>query len=239
MAVSVSGLNRFMGGTETRITSRGSPARDCTLITWTDQHNYYSLPLPGAPLLYQKRLKKERKARRRLQDQLELEMKRRAQLEEALKASGAPPEALRILSDFLTPESTGSTTDQPAQTQSGGGGSSQTTGGSASGGGTATGGSTNSGANTGGGSGTGGGNGGGSAGGGSRVSQGSDSSDSPASYASQRPPGATPTSAPEDNKQQWNYSGLDLINSGAAFWQNYSESRAGYYKNSVLFSSAT
>jgi hypothetical protein len=48
-------------------------------------------------VLYQKRLKKERKARRRLQDQLELEMKRRQQLEEALKNSGAPPEALRIL----------------------------------------------------------------------------------------------------------------------------------------------
>ncbi|XP_065158653.1 dachshund homolog 2 isoform X2 [Atheta coriaria] len=61
----------------------------------------------------------------------------------------------------------------------------------------------------------------------------------------------------------WGYSGIDLINSGAAFWQNYSESlaqelelerksrqqqvdrdvksplqeRSGYYKNSVLFTS--
>ncbi|CAH1403264.1 unnamed protein product [Nezara viridula] len=49
----------------------------------------------SASPLYQKRLRKERKARRRLQDQLELEMKRRSQLEEALKAAGAPPEALR------------------------------------------------------------------------------------------------------------------------------------------------
>lgn len=48
-------------------------------------------------VLYQKRLKKERKARRRLQDQLELEMKRRSQLEEALKNSGAPPDVLRVL----------------------------------------------------------------------------------------------------------------------------------------------
>lgn len=53
--------------------------------------------LISVAVLYQKRLKKERKARRRLQDQLELEMKRRQQLEEALKNSGAPPEALRIL----------------------------------------------------------------------------------------------------------------------------------------------
>jgi hypothetical protein len=49
------------------------------------------------PVIYQKRLKKERKARRRLQDQLELEMKRRSQLEEALKASGASADALRML----------------------------------------------------------------------------------------------------------------------------------------------
>jgi len=48
-------------------------------------------------VIYQKRLKKERKARRRLQDQLELEMKRRSQLEEALKASGASADALRML----------------------------------------------------------------------------------------------------------------------------------------------
>lgn len=47
-------------------------------------------------VLMQKRLRKERRARRRLQEQLELEMKKRAQLEEALKASGAT-EALRIL----------------------------------------------------------------------------------------------------------------------------------------------
>ncbi|XP_033203818.1 dachshund homolog 2 isoform X4 [Bombus vosnesenskii] len=44
-------------------------------------------------------------------------------------------------------------------------------------------------------------------------------------------------STPE--KPAWGY-GLDLIGSQAsAFWQNYQESRTGYYKNSVLFTSAT
>ncbi|XP_043499537.1 dachshund homolog 2 isoform X8 [Polistes fuscatus] len=44
-------------------------------------------------------------------------------------------------------------------------------------------------------------------------------------------------STPE--KPTWGY-GLDLIGSQAsAFWQNYQESRTGYYKNSVLFTSAT
>lgn len=47
--------------------------------------------------MMQKRLRKERRARRRLQEQLEMEMKRRVQLEEALKASGASVQALRIL----------------------------------------------------------------------------------------------------------------------------------------------
>ncbi|XP_063914291.1 dachshund homolog 2 isoform X3 [Zophobas morio] len=67
---------------------------------------------------------------------------------------------------------------------------------------------------------------------------------------------------PPENKP-WGYSGIDLMNTGAAFWQNYSESlaqelelerksrqqqverdvksplqdRSGYYKNSVLFTS--
>lgn len=49
-------------------------------------------------VMMQKRLRKERRARRRLQDQLEMEMKRRAQLEDALKSSGAPVDTLRILS---------------------------------------------------------------------------------------------------------------------------------------------
>ncbi|XP_023702947.1 dachshund homolog 2 isoform X2 [Cryptotermes secundus] len=101
-----------------------------------------------------------------------------------------------------------------------------------------------------------------------RVSSGGDQSES--SYPRQQP-----THVPEPpSEKQWNYSGLDLMGSGAAFWQNYSESlaqelelerksrqqqqqqqqqqqaerdvksplqesRAGYYKNSVLFTSAT
>jgi hypothetical protein len=51
-------------------------------------------------VLYQKRLKKERKARRRLQDQLELEMKRRSQYEDALKNSAAG-DALRLINGKL------------------------------------------------------------------------------------------------------------------------------------------
>lgn len=48
-------------------------------------------------VLCQKRLKKVRRASRRLQEQLELEMKRRSQLEEVLRTTGASSEALRIL----------------------------------------------------------------------------------------------------------------------------------------------
>lgn len=49
-------------------------------------------------VLYQKRFKKERKLRVRIQQKLDAESKRRNQIEDALKASGAPSEALRILS---------------------------------------------------------------------------------------------------------------------------------------------
>ncbi|XP_050535128.1 dachshund homolog 2 isoform X1 [Daktulosphaira vitifoliae] len=50
-------------------------------------------------VIYQKRLRRERKARKRVQDQLEQELKRRAQLEEMIKAAGAPADALRILTE--------------------------------------------------------------------------------------------------------------------------------------------
>lgn len=50
------------------------------------------------PVLYQKRFKKERKARIRIQQKLDTEIKRRNQIEDTLKASGAPAEALRLLS---------------------------------------------------------------------------------------------------------------------------------------------
>lgn len=52
-------------------------------------------------VLYQKRFKKERKVRVRLQQQLESELKRRSQIEDALKASGAPAETLRLISGEL------------------------------------------------------------------------------------------------------------------------------------------
>lgn len=49
-------------------------------------------------VLYQKRFKKERKIRIRIQQKLESETKRRNQIEDALRTSGAPAEALRLLS---------------------------------------------------------------------------------------------------------------------------------------------
>lgn len=48
-------------------------------------------------VVYQKRLKKERRVRKRLQEQLDLEIKRRTQLEEALKATGASSEQVRAI----------------------------------------------------------------------------------------------------------------------------------------------
>lgn len=48
-------------------------------------------------VVYQKRLKKERRVRKQVQDQLDLEIKRRAQLEDALKATGATPEQVRAI----------------------------------------------------------------------------------------------------------------------------------------------
>lgn len=50
-----------------------------------------------AAVLYQKRFKKERRSRRRLQETLDLEIKRRKKLEEALKATGASPEQVRAI----------------------------------------------------------------------------------------------------------------------------------------------
>lgn len=47
------------------------------------------------PVLYQKRLKKEKRTRRRVQEQLEAEVKKRAQYEEALRSNSA--ETLRLL----------------------------------------------------------------------------------------------------------------------------------------------
>lgn len=50
-----------------------------------------------AAVLYQRRFKKERRARFRMQQQLDTEQKRRNQMEEVLKASGAPAETLRLM----------------------------------------------------------------------------------------------------------------------------------------------
>lgn len=54
------------------------------------------------PVMYQKRLKKERKQRQMIQEQLEMELKRRQKIEEALKQSGAPSEILRIVTGKQT-----------------------------------------------------------------------------------------------------------------------------------------
>ncbi|XP_059046283.1 dachshund homolog 1 isoform X5 [Achroia grisella] len=162
-------------------------------------------------VMYQKRLKKERKQRQHVQEQLEMELKRRQKIEEALKQSGAPSELLRIVTETLT---TPSSQETPRSERENGSESKPP------------------------------------------------SAEPPASSPPfQRDPPRTP------DKPQWNYPPppVDIMSGGAAFWQNYSESlaqelemerksrqqamerdvksplseRAGYYKNSVLFSSAT
>ncbi|EGI57815.1 hypothetical protein G5I_14001 [Acromyrmex echinatior] len=63
------------------------------------------VPTPRATVLpVRKRLKKERRARKRLQEQLDLEIKRRTQLEEALKATGASSEQVRAITENVTAE---------------------------------------------------------------------------------------------------------------------------------------
>ncbi|KAJ3631430.1 hypothetical protein MTP99_012559 [Tenebrio molitor] len=179
--------------------------------------SYYSL--------VQKRLRRERRARRRLQDQLEAEVKRRIQMEEALKAAGAG-EQLRIINESLAQNelkmnnqkvTTSSNPNQNIPTDR------------------------------------------------ERVververmeRERVDSPPPPYGQQTVREPPPPPENKP------WGYSGIDLMNTGAAFWQNYSESlaqelelerksrqqqverdvksplqdRSGYYKNSVLFTS--
>ncbi|KAL4691155.1 hypothetical protein H8959_014116 [Pygathrix nigripes] len=53
--------------------------------------------------IVQKRLKKEKKAKRKLQEALEFETKRREQAEQTLKQA-ASTDSLRVLNDSLTPE---------------------------------------------------------------------------------------------------------------------------------------
>ncbi|XP_026315491.1 dachshund homolog 2 isoform X2 [Hyposmocoma kahamanoa] len=161
-------------------------------------------------VMYQKRLKKERKQRQQVQEQLEVELKRRQKIEEALKQSGAPNEILRIVTENLNPSSQ----ETPRSERENG-----------------------------------------------NESKPPSTEPPAASPPFQRDPPRTP------EKPQWNYPPppVDIMSGGAAFWQNYSESlaqelemerksrqqamerdvksplsdRAGYYKNSVLFSSAT
>lgn len=52
-------------------------------------------------MLYQKRFKKERRARVRIQHQLDVEQKRRNQMEDALKAAGAPADTMRPIAGKL------------------------------------------------------------------------------------------------------------------------------------------
>lgn len=58
---------------------------------WKTKHLYFFFP----SVIYQKRLKKEKRTRRRVQEQLEAEVKKRAQYEEALRNNSA--ETLRLL----------------------------------------------------------------------------------------------------------------------------------------------
>lgn len=60
-------------------------------------HNYTWKFLLLIAVLYQKRYKRERRLRTRLQQQVDVELKKRNQIEEILKSSGAPAEAIRIL----------------------------------------------------------------------------------------------------------------------------------------------
>ncbi|XP_015115661.1 dachshund homolog 2 isoform X1 [Diachasma alloeum] len=187
-------------------------------------------------VLYQKRLKKERRARRRLQEQLDLETKRRTQLEEALKATGASSEQVRAIAENVAAEartksepvddipahSQSQTSQQSSQQQSS-----------------------------------------------QQSHQPPQSQQQAQQYReSQVPRPPQQPTTPDSIKPGWGY-GLDLIGGQAsAFWQNYQESlaqeleqerksrqhqaaerdqvksplqesRTGYYKNSVLFTSAT
>lgn len=54
--------------------------------------------------------------------------------------------------------------------------------------------------------------------------RGEQQGDSPSAAFSSAPsaPPRPPPHVESSNEKQWNYSGLDLMGSGAAFWQNYS-----------------
>lgn len=58
---------------------------------------FFFLKMIFLSVLYQKRFKRERKMRSKMQEQMESELRKRSQIEEILKSSGAPEAALRIL----------------------------------------------------------------------------------------------------------------------------------------------
>ncbi|CAG9762858.1 unnamed protein product [Ceutorhynchus assimilis] len=177
-------------------------------------------------ITFQKRLRREKRTRKRLQDQLDLEVNRRAQLEEALRNAGAA-EQLDTINEKLAQQTP---IKPPTPNQ---------------------------------------------------LLQLHQQQASPPALAVERLPDrikqeteepqqyVTPREAPLQHQENskaptWGYSGLDLMSSGAAFWQNYSETlaqelemerksrlqqaerdvksplqdRTGYFKNSVMFTSS-
>lgn len=66
-----------------------------TLHSWQSNHKITEQIFPISAII-QKRLKKEKKAKRKLQEALEFETKRREQAEQALKQA-ASSEGLRVL----------------------------------------------------------------------------------------------------------------------------------------------
>ncbi|KAK9731838.1 hypothetical protein QE152_g13329 [Popillia japonica] len=181
-----------------------------------------TVPVGIFDTLVQKRLRRERRARRRLQEQLELEVKRRVQLEDALKTAGGD-EQIRIINENL------SINEQRQNTQKNNSGSSPSAQ--------------------------------------SLPVERVDRTERSEREKVDSPPRSYSQSVreqPPPDIKPWGYSGIDLINTGAAFWQNYSESlaqelemerksrqqqvetdvkpplqdRQNYYKNSVLFTSS-
>ncbi|KAF7285707.1 hypothetical protein GWI33_010202 [Rhynchophorus ferrugineus] len=184
----------------------------------------------------QKRLRREKSARKTLQQQIDLEFKRRMQLEEALRSAGAA-EQIAVINDNIaqlqqpmqqqgqmppqqpptphTPQTPSMILPPPTPERLS-----------------------------------------------DRIKQ--EVEEMPQQYVTPREMAREQPPPAMENKG-WGYSGMDIMSSGAAFWQNYSDSlaqelemerksrqqhsdggvksplqdRSGYYKNSVLFSSAT
>ncbi|XP_044748107.1 dachshund homolog 2 isoform X3 [Coccinella septempunctata] len=181
--------------------------------------------------IYFKRFRRERKIRRQLEDQLDVDKKRRMQLEEALKNAGASEELRRINGKDHYHNQDNKSTNQKATSSS----SSQNQ---------------------------------------RSTPNVPEREQIPQERMKQEPIDTPPISYPQPIREPppptqsidtkpWCYSGIDLINNGAAFWQSYSDSlaqelemerksrqqqmdrekspltdRSSYYKNSVLFTSS-